>query len=74
MVTAGKAANCVGLAMTPNSDMQLMKHPYCWIMWALIELILVHFFSQPIDIGVDDAVRSVPERCRFFSWKCPETP
>ncbi|MBV7561055.1 hypothetical protein [Pseudomonas sp. sia0905] len=32
--------------MTPDSDMQLMKHPYCWIMWGLVELSLVHFSTQ----------------------------
>lgn len=34
--------------MTPESDMQVMKHPYCWIIWAFTELSLVHFFTQPI--------------------------
>lgn len=44
--TAGNAAHRGRLAMTPDSDMQLMKHPYCWIMWGLTELILVHFSTQ----------------------------
>ncbi|OLU33260.1 hypothetical protein BVH03_05595 [Pseudomonas sp. PA15(2017)] len=45
---AGNAANHAGLAMTPKSDMQLMKHPYCWIIWTFFELSLVHFFTQPV--------------------------
>lgn len=56
--TAGNAAHRGRLAMTPDSDMQLMKHPYCWIMWGLAELILVHFSTQA---GL--MIRASPRRC-----------
>lgn len=72
--TAGNAAHWGRLAMTLDSDMQLMKHPYCWIMWGLIELILVRFFIQPVHIGELTSPAPGRKRCTALLWKCSETP
>ena len=65
--TAGNAAHWGRLAMTPDSDMQLMKHPYCWIMWGFNRAYPRSFFYTTCSYWRANVARSRPEtlHCPF---------